>query len=64
MAVSGISSAASSHVTSQQIASTSSRHQQSGQRAPSLTDIDAQGSSLMSAPTATGKIGSKINITA
>jgi hypothetical protein len=64
MAVSGISPAASSHVASQQVASTSSRHQQSGQRPPSLTDIDAQGSSVVSAPSATGKVGSKINITA
>jgi hypothetical protein len=64
MAVSGISSAASSHVASQQTASTSSRHLQSGQRVPSMTDIDAQGSSVASAPSATGKIGSKIDITA
>jgi hypothetical protein len=64
MAVSGISLAASAHVSSQQAASTSSRHRQNGQRTPSMTDIDAQGSSVASAPSATGKIGSRINITA
>jgi hypothetical protein len=64
MAISGISLAASSHVGSQQAASTSSHHRQSGQRTPSMTDIDAQGSSVASAPTATGKIGSRVNITA
>jgi hypothetical protein len=62
--VSGIALGASSHVASHQAASASSRHQHGGQRAPSLSDIDAQGSSVASAPTATGKIGSKINITA
>jgi hypothetical protein len=64
MAVSGISLAASSHVAGQQAASTSGRHRQSGRQTPSLTDIDAQGSSVASAPSATGKIGSKVNITA
>jgi hypothetical protein len=64
MAVSGMSLAASSHMTSQQAASTSNRQRQSAQKMPSLTDIDAQGSSVMTAPSATGKIGSKINISA
>jgi hypothetical protein len=64
MAVSGISLGAGSQVASQQAASASSHHRQSGQRTPSLTDIDAQGSSVASPPTATGKIGSRVNITA
>jgi hypothetical protein len=64
MAVSGISLAVGSQVASQQAASVSSHHRQSGQRTSSLTDIDAQGSSVATAPTATGKIGSRVNITA
>jgi hypothetical protein len=64
MAVSGVSLGASAHVGSQHAASISGHHRQSAQRAPSMTDIDAQGSSVASAPTSTGKIGSKVNITA
>jgi hypothetical protein len=64
MAVAGISFAASSHAASQHTASTSRRQQHGGPQAPSMTDIDAQGSSVVSPPSTTGKIGTKIDITA
>jgi hypothetical protein len=62
MALSGIASGAS-HAASQQAAQSSSSHVHNGRRIQSLTDIDAQGSSVASAPGATGKIGSKVDIT-
>lgn len=39
------------------------QHKQ-GSRPPSLSDIDAQGSSVASAPSPTGKIASKVDVTA
>ena len=62
MAVSGIS-APNIHGASQHAAQSLSQHKQGGRHA-SLTDIDVTGSSVASAPSATGKTGNKIDITA
>jgi hypothetical protein len=63
MAVSGISSASFS-AASQHAAQSPSHHKHGGHRPQSLTDIDAAGSSVASAPSTTGKIGSKVDIAA
>ena len=63
MAISGISSA-SFYAASQQAILSLSHHKHGGHHGSSLTDIDAAGSSVASAPSQTGKIGSKIDITA
>jgi hypothetical protein len=60
MAVSGIS-APNIHGASQHAAQSLSQHKQGGRQA-SL--IDVTGSSVASAPSATGKTGNKIDITA
>jgi hypothetical protein len=52
------------YATSQQPLSSISQHKHSSQQPQSLSDIDAQGSSVASPPSATGKVGSKLNITA
>ena len=62
MAVSGIS-APNIPGASQHAAPSLSQHKQGGRHA-SLTDIDLNGSSMASAPSATGKTGNKIDITA
>lgn len=62
MAVPGIASGPS-HAASPQAAQSSSAHLHNGRRLQSITDIDAQGSSVASAPSTTGKIGSKVDIT-
>jgi hypothetical protein len=41
-----------------------SPYKHSGHHPRPLTDIDAQGSSLVTAPSSTGKVGSKIDVTA
>jgi hypothetical protein len=61
MAISGMSSAGAS---SQQAMQSLSHHKNSGHHGRSLSDIDAAGSSLASAPSKTGKTGSKIDISA
>ncbi len=60
MAVSAIAGfhAASHHTQS------ASQHQRGGHRAASLSDVDAAGSSVASAPSQSGKIGSKLDVTA
>jgi hypothetical protein len=63
MAISGMSSA-SFHASSQQAVQSLSHHKSGGRHGQSLSDVDATGSSLASAPSKTGKIGSKIDITA
>jgi hypothetical protein len=63
MAISGMSSA-SFHASSQQAMQSLSHHKSGGRHGQSLTDIDAAGSSVGSAPSKTGKTGSKIDITA
>ena len=61
MAIPAIASAPS-HAAYQQAAQSSSQHVHNGRRMQSITDIDAQGSSVASAPSATGKIGSKVDV--
>jgi hypothetical protein len=63
MALSGISSA-SSHAAAQQIIESLAPHKHDGHRPQSLADGDAAGSSAASPPSASGKIGSRIDITA
>ena len=63
MAIPGMSSA-SFHASSQQGLQSLSHHGHGGRHGQSLTDVDATGSSVASAPSKTGKIGSKIDITA
>jgi hypothetical protein len=64
MSVAGISFAAGAHAASHQAAPATGARPQNGRQLPSMTDIDAQGSSVTSAPTSTGKVGSKIDIVA
>jgi hypothetical protein len=61
MAISGMSGF---HALSQQAVQSLSHHKSGGRHGQSLSDVDATGSSLASAPSKTGKIGSKIDITA
>jgi hypothetical protein len=61
MAISGMSSAGAS---SQQAMQSLSHHKNSGHHGRSLTDVDATSSSVASAPSKTGKIGSKLDISA
>ena len=63
MAISGMSSAGF-HAASQQAAPLLSHHKRGGHHGRSLTDVDAAGSSVASAPSRTGKTGSKIDIAA
>jgi hypothetical protein len=62
MALSAIASAGS-HAASHQTQSVS-QHKHGGHRAAALSDVDAAGSSVASAPSATGKTGSKLDVTA
>ena len=59
MAISGI---ASLHAAAQQAVPSLSQYRRGGHH--SLADVDAAGSSVASAPSKTGKIGSKVDITA
>ena len=61
MAMSGLA-ASGFHAMSQQSVQSATTHKHPSRH--SLTDIDATGSSVASTPSATGKIGSKVNITA
>ena len=61
MAIAGLAGAGF-HVTSNQSAQSATAHKHAAR--PSLSDIDSTGSSVASSPSATGKIGSKVNITA
>jgi hypothetical protein len=63
MAISGIS-AGSSHASAQQAVQSLGQHKHGGHHLHSLSDIDAQGSSVMSAASSTGKVGSKVDVTA
>ena len=63
MAISGMSSAGF-HASSQQAAQSLSHHNHGGHHGHSLSDVDATSSSVATAPSKTGKIGSKIDITA
>jgi hypothetical protein len=63
MAISGMSSAGF-HAASQQAVLSLSPQKHGGHHGRSLTDVDAAGSSVASAPSQTGKTGSKIDIAA
>ncbi|HML07125.1 MAG TPA: hypothetical protein VK430_03225 [Xanthobacteraceae bacterium] len=65
MSVSAISSAAGAgHMSSLHATQASGHHRHGGRHAQSISDVDAQGSSVASPPSPTGKIGSKIDVTA
>ena len=59
MAISGL---ASLHAAAQQAVQSLAQHRRGGRH--SLADVDAAGSSVARAPHKTGKIGSKVDITA
>lgn len=59
-----ISAMSGFHALSQQALQSLLQHKQGGHHGRSLTDVDAAGSSVASAPSKTGKIGSKIDISA
>jgi hypothetical protein len=63
MAISGMS-LAGFHASSQQAVQSLSQHKPGGHHGHSLSDVDATSSSVASAPSKTGKIGSKIDISA
>jgi len=62
MAVSGISATQAS-VPMQQAVQPQGQHKH-GRHSHSITDVDALGSSVASAPSPTGKVGSKLDVTA
>jgi hypothetical protein len=62
MAISGITPG-SIYATNSQPLQSMSQHKQNAHPSSSLSDIDAQGSSIASAPSSTGKVGSKVNFT-
>jgi hypothetical protein len=45
-------------------AQSASQHKHGGHRLQSMSDIDSMSSSVSSAPSASGKTGSKLNVTA
>jgi hypothetical protein len=63
MAISGMSSAGF-HASSQQALQSLSHHKYGGHHGHSPTDVDAPSSSVASAPSKTGKVGSKLDVTA
>ncbi len=63
MAISAMSSV-NVHASSQQALQSLSHHKYGGHHGRSLSDVDAISSSVASAPSKTGKIGSKIDVTA
>lgn len=63
MAISGVSAAAAGSISAAtQPALQSIGPHKHGKHAPSISDVDAQSSSLATAPGATGKVGSKVDI--
>lgn len=62
MAISGITPG-SIYATNSQPLQSISQHKQNSHHSSSLSDIDAQGSSIASTPSASGKVGSKVNLT-
>jgi len=64
MAISGISAASHYHASSAQVSPTSGHHRQTGHHAKSISNVDAQSSSVVSVPTSTGRTSSKIDVTA
>jgi len=63
MAISGVTPG-SINATGQPPLSSISQYKHARHHSTSLSDVDAQGSSVASMPSSTGKVGSKINITA
>lgn len=63
MAISGISLNTGAAASAQQAPSINSPHKHGHHRASSMADVDAQGSSIATAPSPTGKVGSKVDIT-
>lgn len=63
MSVSGISQWSASAL-SQSITQTTGSHKHGNHRVRSNSDIDAAGSSVAAPPSASGTIGSKLNVTA
>jgi len=63
MAISGVTPG-SINATGQPPLTSISQHKHGRHNSTSLSDIDAQGSSVATTPSSTGKVGSKINITA
>jgi hypothetical protein len=61
MAISGMSGF---HASSQQALQSLTQHKHGGHHGHSITDVDVTSSSVTSAPSKTGKIGSKIDISA
>ncbi len=57
-------SAAGVQTMSQQSMQTVGQHKHGGHRTASLSDVDAQGSSVATPASSTGKIGSKIDVRA
>jgi hypothetical protein len=62
MAISGITPRSIYAASSQPLQSIS-QHKQNAHNSISLSDIDAQGSSVSSTPSSSGKVGSKVNLT-
>jgi hypothetical protein len=62
MAISGITPG-SIYATNAQPLQSITQHKQNASHSISMSDIDAQGSSVASAPSSTGKVGSKVNFT-
>ena len=62
MAVSGITPG-SIYATNSQPLQSITQHKQNTHQTISMSDIDAQGSSVASAPSSTGKVGSKVDFT-
>jgi hypothetical protein len=63
MAISGVTPGGI-NATSQPPLSSISQHKHGGHQSNSMSNIDAFGSSVVSPPSSTGKVGSKINVTA
>ena len=68
MALSGIASIGF-HASSQSAVQSPLQHKHGGHRPPSISDVDAMrsdamGSSVASAPSPTGRIGSKLDVSA
>jgi hypothetical protein len=64
MAISGIATgAATAYAPSQGPAPSAGQHKHGKHHASSISDVDAQSSSIATAASATGKIGSKVDIT-
>ena len=59
-----ISAMSGFHASSQPALQSLTQHKHGGHRSHSLSDVDAAGSSVATAPSKTGKIGSKIDISA